>query len=259
MSHENLHTTYGPHEFKDEMHARVRRWGADTTGVADTDRLEGIETRPADLLEGWPRAVVLGVRLADGIVEPLTNGPTELYSQHYQRVNALLDHMATRLTGWLQRRGASALPLPASQILDHKRFVSYLSHKAAGIAAGVGWQGKSSLLVTPGHGPRVRLVTVLTNMDLPADDPLRNRCGRCTVCRDACPGGAIRGERTKRHFASREDAIDLNACVTQLNTFHEEAVGQDVYPYLCGVCVSSCPWGKRKKAKGRAQTTISST
>ena len=242
-----LHTAAAPEgghipDLKQEMTERARQWGADMTGVADTALLAGIETRPADLLDGWPRAVCLGVRLADGVMDAVTDGPTDLYAQHYRKVNALLDDIATRLSGWLQANGAKALPIPASQILCEETFVSYLSHKAVGLAAGLGWQGKSLLLVTPRYGPRVRLVTVLTDLDLPPDAPMKNRCGTCTRCTDACPAGAIKGARTDSHFAARSEAVDLDACVAQLNRF---AQGQDAYKYLCGVCVTSCPWGRK--------------
>jgi alternate signal-mediated exported protein len=164
-------------DLKQDMTERAREWGADLVGVADTQRLAGIGTRPADLLDGWPRAVCVAVRLADGVVDQVTHGPTALYSQHYIRVNAVLDDIATRLAAWLQSRGGRALPLPASQILCEEAFVSYLSHKAVGIAAGLGWQGKSLLLVTPQHGPRVRLVTVITDLMIAPPPPNRRRCG----------------------------------------------------------------------------------
>ncbi len=228
---------------KKDLKERVYEWGADLVGVADTQRLAGIDTRPGDLLEGWPRAVCIAVRLADGIVDQVSHGPTPLYSQHYSRVNAVLDNIATRLAAWLQSRSAKALPLPASQILCEKTFFSYLSHKAVALAAGLGWQGKSLLLVTPKHGPRVRLVTVLTDLDIAPDKPLKNRCGSCTACAEACPAGAIRGVGTDSHFATRHEAIDLDACVAQLKRFSK---GQHLAPYICGVCVSVCPWGKRK-------------
>jgi epoxyqueuosine reductase QueG len=233
-------------DIKKELIERVREWGADVVGVADTARLEGIGTRPDDLLEGWPRAVVMGVRLSGGVMDTVKDGPTELYSQHYQRVNALLDDVATKLMGWIQERGGQALPMPASQILCEETFHSYLSHKAVALAAGIGWQGKSTLLVTPQFGPRLRLVTVLTDLDLPPDEPMKNRCGKCTICADACPAGAIKGEKTDYHFASRDAALDLDACVSQLNRFSQ---ADHITPYLCGVCVASCPWGKKKKKK----------
>lgn len=230
---------------RDELQQRAREWGADIVRIADTSRLAGIETEPADLLDGFPRAVTMAVHLADGIMDHITDGPTPLYSSHYQRVNALLDDIAVRVAGFLQSHGAKAMPIPASQILDYERFVSYISHKAVAIAGGLGWQGKSLLLVTPQFGPRVRLVTVLTNMDLPADEPVKNRCGTCTSCTDACPAGAIRNVNTTLHYATREEAIDFNACLQQLETFGQL---EHINPYICGVCVAVCPWG-RKKAK----------
>lgn len=234
---------------RQELEEQARAWGADCVAVADTVRLQGLETEPADLLHGYQRAVSMAVHLADGIMDPITDGPTPLYSSHYQRVNALLDDIAIRATGLLQSHGAKALPIPASQILCEERYYSYISHKAVAIAAGLGWQGKSLLLVTPQYGPRVRLVTVLTDMALPADEPSKNRCGTCTFCADACPSGAIKNVNTDLHYATRSEAIDLDACVKQLKRFGEL---EHINPYLCGVCVAACPWGRKKAKKKKA-------
>ncbi len=219
----------------------VRGWGGDLAAVADTTRLAGIETDPADLLAGYPRAVSLGVRLADGIMDPITDRPSPLYARHYQNVNALLDHIAARVSGLLQSWGGRALPIPASHILCEERFQASLSHKAAALQAGLGWQGKSLLLVTPQYGPRVRLVTVLTDLDLPAGRPLQNRCAECTVCTEACPAGAILNASTDLHYATRREAVDLEACVRQLR--RNERL-KHIPPYICGVCVAVCPWGR---------------
>ena len=223
----------------------ARDWGADLAAVADTSRLAGIETDPPDLLEGSPRAVSIAVRLADGIMDPVTERPTPLYARHYQNVNALLDQIATRVSGLLQSWGGKALPIPASHILDEERFVASLPHKAVALHAGLGWQGKSLLLVTPRFGPRVRLVTVLTDLALPANAPIKNRCGKCTRCGEACPAGAIKNASTDLHFATRQEAVDLDACVQQLRRNEQD---KHIPPYLCGVCVSACPWGKPKRS-----------
>ncbi|MEF8822867.1 MAG: 4Fe-4S double cluster binding domain-containing protein [Desulfohalobiaceae bacterium] len=223
----------------------ARECGADLAAVADTSRLAGIETDPPDLLENYPRAVSIAVRLADGIMDPLTDRPTPLYARHYQNVNALLDHIATRVSGLLQSWGGKALPIPASHILCEERFVASLSHKAVALHAGLGWQGKSLLLVTPQFGPRVRLVTVLTDLALPADAPQKNRCGKCTHCVEACPVGAIKNSSTDLHFATRQEAVDLDACVQQLRRNEQD---KHIPPYVCGVCVSACPWGKPKRS-----------
>ena len=68
---------------------------------------------------------------------------------------------------------------------------SYISHKAVAIAAGVGWQGKSLVVVNREHGPRIRLATILTNLRLEPDEPITNLCGACSSCAEACPGQAI--------------------------------------------------------------------
>jgi len=224
----------------------ARSWGADLAAVADTSRLAGIETDPPDLLGRYSRAISMAVRLSDGIMDSITERPTPLYARHYQNVNALLDHIATRISGLLQSWGGEALPIPASHILDEERFMASLSHKAVALHAGLGWQGKSLLLVTPQFGPRVRLVTVLTDLALPANAPLKNRCGKCTNCVEACPAGAIKNASTDLHFATRREAVNLDACVQQLRSNEQD---RHIPPYVCGVCVSACPWGKPKRSK----------
>ncbi|WP_319781112.1 4Fe-4S double cluster binding domain-containing protein [Maridesulfovibrio sp.] len=229
---------------KEDLFANAKQWGADLVRVADSTRMAGMETRPENLLNNFPRAISIAVQLADGIIDTIVDTPTEIYSQHYQRVNALLDHIACRVSSFIQNNGGKALPLPASQILCEERFVSYISHKAVAINAGLGWQGKSLLLVTPQYGPRVRLVTILTDLDIPADEPIRNRCGKCTKCTDACPSGAIKNVNTDLYYASRNEAVDLTACVDHLNKVSGYG---NLSSYICGVCVASCPWGKKKR------------
>lgn len=231
-------------DIKQQLLDNAQKWGADLIAIADSTRMEGMETRPSDLLHKFPRAISMAVQLSNGIMNEIVSGPTELYSQHYKRVNNLLDDIACRVTGFIQDNGGNALPIPASQILCEERFISYISHKAVAVNAGLGWQGKSLLLVTPEYGPRVRLVTVLTDMLIPADSPVKNRCGKCSICTDACPAQAIKGVPTSLHYSSRNEAIDFDACVDHLNT--HSGFGH-LAPYICGVCVSSCPWGKKNK------------
>ena len=164
-----------------KLKRKARSYGATLAAVADLSRLAGIETSPPDLLAPFTRAVSLAVRVSDPVMEAITDRPTPLYAQHYLKVNALLDDVALRVSLDLAEAGAKALPLPASQTLDRERWTSYLSHKAVAVAAGIGWQGKSLLVVNPEFGPRLRLVTVLTDAPLAPDEPLTNRCGACTA------------------------------------------------------------------------------
>ena len=228
---------------KTEFTETLQNWGASIVRVADTANLVGIETEPASLLDGYPRAVSIAVRLSDPMIDAIDKQPTPLYSSHYSRVNALLDDLAIRATNLLQATGARSVPIPASLILDSEKWTSFISHKAVAIAAGIGWQGKSLLVVSPEFGPRLRLVTILTNADLDPDTPLKNRCGKCNQCKDHCPAGAILGANTDSHYATRSEAIDLNRCVYQVRDVFGKL--PNTAPLICGICIRVCPWGDK--------------
>jgi epoxyqueuosine reductase len=233
---------------KTEFIAQIQDWGASVVRVADTSRLAGIDTDPEDLLDGYPRAVSIAIRLSGSVMDEIDLQPTPLYSSHYSRINALLDDIAIRVTNLLQRNGDRATPIPASQILDSEKWSSYISHKAVAIAAGIGWQGKSLLVVNPDFGPRIRLTTVLTNADLEPDSPIKNRCGKCNQCKEHCPAGAIIGVNTDSHYSTRSEAIDLEKCVYQVRDVFSEL--PNITPLICGICIKVCPWGnKTKKAE----------
>ncbi len=220
----------------------AREWGADVIGVADLLRLRGIETDPADLLDGYARAISVAVRLSDGVMDPIVDRPTPIYQRHYAMVNDRLDDIAIRIAGLLMDHGGKALPLPASHILDSERLTSFLSHKAVAVAAGVGWQGKSLLTVNPDFGPRIRLTTILTDIPLTPDAPIKNRCGKCDKCAKACPAGAIKNVNTEAHYQSRDEALHFSRCVDKVQ--NEFANLPNIGSFICGVCVSACPWGR---------------
>jgi epoxyqueuosine reductase QueG len=226
----------------------ARSCGADLVGIADLERIEGIQSEPKDLLDGFVRAVSIAVRLADGVIDGIENQPTPLYQQHYLKANLLLDDIAMRVSQYIQKHGGKALPIPASQLLDKENWTSYLSHKAVAVAAGIGWQGKSLLLVNRDYGPRVRLVTVLTDWPLEADKPVKNLCAKCTECTDACPAQAIKNVNTDLHYEKREEALHFDRCVTKVTKEHTQLPFID--SPICGVCIRACPWGaKSRKSK----------
>jgi epoxyqueuosine reductase QueG len=68
---------------KEELVAKIHQWGASIVHAADTARLSGIDTEPADLLDGFPRAVSNAVRLSDAVMDLIDRQPTPLYSSHY--------------------------------------------------------------------------------------------------------------------------------------------------------------------------------
>jgi epoxyqueuosine reductase len=219
--------------------------GADCTGIADLAPFKaGWVVLPENLIDSYTCAVSIAKRLDDEIMDEIDRGPTVRYADHYREVNTHLDAIAAAVTGWIEKQGYRAKTIPASFIADEENLLGNISHKAVARMAGIGWQGKSLLIVNPEHGPRIRLTTVLTDMPLSPDGPLKNRCGACTECAKACPASAIRNVNTQSRYGTREDALYFSRCAEQtLRNKDLPGIGARI----CGVCVKVCPFGKRRK------------
>jgi epoxyqueuosine reductase QueG len=227
-----------------ELKGFCKASGADIAGIADLVPFkEGRVTIPADLLHPYTRAVSVAMRLDDDIMDAIADLPTVPYADHYRAVNGALDRLTARVVEWIIGRGYRSEAVPASKIEDTEKLLGALSHKAVAHMAGIGWQGKSLLIVSPEHGPRIRLATVLTDMPLPPDRPLEQRCGTCRECTKACPAEAIRNVAAKGRYNSREEALVFNRCADR--TFANSQL-PGIGARICGVCVRVCPYGKPK-------------
>lgn len=219
---------------------QIMNWGASLVGVADIDALEGLAVNPPDLLKPFLRAVAIALQLPRALFEPIEDRPTPIYKAAYETANRLLDEVAFRTALRLEKDGFQSLPIPASQVLDWESLSGAVSHKAVARMAGLGWQGKNLLLITPEYGSRVRLVTVLTKAPLEADSPMKNRCGTCDKCQEACPARAIKGVNTVDHYEDREEALHFSLCADKtINGFAKlPGIG---FP-ICGICIKVCPF-----------------
>jgi epoxyqueuosine reductase QueG len=222
--------------------------GVDFFGVADLSpaRAEILRQGGEDVAS-YPRAVTFGIALFDSIVDRLPMRDEERvvtinYLHHcYDVVNARLDVVASRIASALQGEGYRTLPMPASERHARERICAQFSHKLAAHLAGLGWIGKSCLLITPEVGPRARWGTVLTDAPLaPTGVPMDERCGACTECVDICPQQAFTGQPF-REDEPREVRYDAAAC----ERYFKEGESQEGR-VACGLCIYSCPWGKRR-------------
>jgi epoxyqueuosine reductase QueG len=248
------------------MKAKIKEFtfkkGADLVGIADLELLRGIRTRPEGLLEGFTKAVSVGVRLNDSVLDGIVDEPTPLYANNHRIANMMLDNITFQLSELIINKGYDAIPIPASEAatlaekLDTKATKglnwgpltsSTLPSKAVARAAGLGWFGKSLLIVTPKIGPRFRHASVITNMPLIPDQPMKSRCGKCEECVKACPTNAIRGLNFDGVPPPREEVLDFPKCRDKLWMKFKNLPGVG-YP-ICGVCMAVCPWGKRKPLK----------
>ncbi|MFH1621937.1 MAG: 4Fe-4S binding protein [Candidatus Omnitrophota bacterium] len=202
--------------------------GADLFGVAGITGVKEEFSLVSTLTKELDKAICIGVRLSQQIFNDIENAPTKLYFHHYKTANMFLDQVNFELTNHIQRKGALALPIAASQIVDWQKQTAHVSHKKIGVLAGLGWIGRNNLLVNPELGSQFRLATVLTNLDIKVDKPLNRDCNDCYNCVKVCPVNAIKEKR--------EDFNHV-ICFEKLKEFQRSNI---VSQYICGICVKAC-------------------
>ncbi len=235
----------GETELDKKIKELALREGADFYGVADlAPARDFIQDQGGAEVASYPRAISMGIRIMDSIVDQLPNRNEKAVAVNYRHhgyniINKRLDLLASLLSSQIQSEGFRALPLPASERYDDERICAVLSHKLAAHLAGHGWIGKSCLLITPKAGPRVRWITILTDAPLKITGSVMDgHCGDCTECVDICPVSAFTG--TPFHVNdSREVRYDARKCEKYLEEGEEWSV--------CGLCVYVCPHGRKKK------------
>jgi epoxyqueuosine reductase len=112
--------------------------------------------------------------------------------------------------------------------------------KPLSAAAGIGWQGKHTNLLSREHGNWLFLGVIFTELELEPDPPASLHCGSCTACMVACPTGAI----------DSPGQIDARRCISYLTIEHSgpipteyrEALGNRIYG--CDDCLAACPWNR---------------
>ena len=110
-------------------------------------------------------------------------------------------------------------------------------------AAGLGWQGKHTNLLSRDLGNWFFLGAIFTTLDLPKDAPETSHCGTCTACLDICPTRAFPAPYR----------LDARRCISYLTIEHKGPVDPDLRPlmgnriYGCDDCLAICPWNKFAK------------
>jgi epoxyqueuosine reductase len=222
-----------------QIESKLLEAGASLLGFADISGL------PAIVTGGMKSAISIAVALDALIVNEISEGPTQRYHREYTRVNQCLARLCASTVDDLKRRGYEARAIDPTIRIEGaamKALATALPHKTVATRAGLGWIGKSALLITPSHGPALRLATVLTGAPLEAGNPIDDsRCGDCTKCVDLCPAKAILGKNWQKG-AQRESIYDAHACCAMARRLS----GQKNIPVtICGICINACPWTQK--------------
>lgn len=179
----------------------------------------------------WARSLVVGaVSYMPAAGSPRTGEKTGRVARfatedHYVPLRLALRAVAEVLTEAGYR---SAVLVDDSRLVD----------RAAAVRAGVGWWGKSTMVITPKHGPWLLLGSVVTDAQLPVSQPMQRDCGRCDACIPACPTGAL----------DTPGVLEATRCIaywTQtagtIPAEIREGWGNRIYG--CDDCLEACPPG----------------
>jgi epoxyqueuosine reductase len=219
-----------------------RGWHGDMDWMAETAERRGA---PGRLWDGARSVIMLGVNYGPD-TDPMaqlaqkTIGNISVYARN-RDYHELIKGKLKDLAGLLSRRSGAEV----------KVFVDTapLMEKPLAEAAGLGWQGKHTVLVSREFGSWMFLGAILTDADLPPDAPHEESCGTCTRCLDICPTNAF----------PAPFQLDARRCLAYLNIEHKGPIplafrapmGNRIYG--CDDCLAVCPWNKFASATREAK------
>ena len=179
----------------------------------------GLSTDLNKFTNMFPYAIVLGAQYGK-LGKRATGGETALF----------LENAAFSIMEYLEDRGYRQLIIHTEDEFDPINRLGFISLKILAKTAGLGWQGRSLLIISPDYGPLHRLIAILTNLPLNTNQVIKNDCGDCHKCIEACPKKALTLVEFIDHPSRRDDVLDIKTCLRDTG---------------CLVCILSCPWLKK--------------
>ena len=220
----------------------------DMAWMADHGKMR---TRPNELLPGTQRVISARMDYLPSdttLIAALKDGETAYISRYAlgRDYHKLIRKRLSQLALFIETEAETlGLPLPAG--FQHRAFVDSapVLEKPLAVKAGLGWQGKHTLVLNSEAGSWFFLGEVLTCLALPVDQSEQaNRCGDCTACLKVCPTDAF----------PRPYELDAKRCISYLTIENKgpipeqfrEPMGNRVFG--CDDCQAICPWNKYAKA-----------
>lgn len=190
---------------------------------------------PRLLLADVRSVVVLGVRIptVDRSSQKYLVADFAHFADYHHTIAAAVEKLIAAFTAQFGSSSQWRVCVDSSPILE----------RAYAVKAGLGWIGKSSMLIHPAVGSRTLLCAALTTAEFQPDEPFSGEyCGSCSRCVDACPTGCIDGGKRW---------IDASRCVSYLTIERKLALDPELAPKIgsrvfgCDVCTDVCPWNRR--------------
>lgn len=230
-------------DLKKAIYNKAKNLGANLVGCCPVSRWEDIPIQEPDFWPQniWPwvkRVIVLGIPLFAPMMDTT---PSMVYQELYDTSNRVLDEIAYRLSNYISSElGYRAIFFPRDCYYNIEALSgnpnAAFSHVIAGYYAGIGTIGDSHNLLTKEFGPRVRIVSILTDAPAEPDEMLeKNLCIHCKKCLKSCPSHC---------FSENGNGVyqmDKNACTR----YHIKIKEERHWP--CGVCADVCPVGEDLK------------
>jgi epoxyqueuosine reductase QueG len=190
----------------------------------------------------------LARKLDDSIIDKISEGPTSLYYDLYRKINNELNQKTEEISNLLKTYNIGACPIKATvdeSELDenYEKTLRYnFSHKMVATQAGLGWIGKTDLLVSSRFGPRLRLASILMKSCISGTgNPINeSQCGKCNICVKKCPAQAATGELWSAEI-DRDAFYNPFKCRKFCRKISAEKIKKEIS--LCGICISVCPKG----------------
>ncbi|MHC6180086.1 4Fe-4S binding protein [Clostridium sp. JNZ X4-2] len=232
-------------KLKLDIISRAKKLGMNMVGFAPVERWEKYkeidpEYYPQNIWPGIKTVIVMGAQI---YLPMLETTPSVVYSELYNTSNRILDEAAYKIANYLNTLGNQGFFFPRDCYGDIsvlvKKPAAAFSQVLAGKYAGLGTIGYNHTLITKEFGPRVRLVSVLTDAVIPEDPVLeKDLCIKCEMCRKCCPTSSF---KTTENFIAD---MDKKKCAS----YHAKL--KNAYCYPCGVCIKVCPIGADRKIYG---------
>lgn len=212
-------------------------------GMSYLERTAEVRSSPENLLPGARSVVCLA---APHRIEPLVAAD----GSRVARYAAGPDYHGT-----LRDRSARAARRASERIGGEIRWrvcvdSTPIAERSFAAAAGLGWIGKNGCLIDRELGSWLLLAEIVTDVDLPADEPVAEMCGSCSRCLDACPTDAF----------VAPGLLDANRCLAYWTIEHRGPIPDHVKPAIgahvfgCDVCQEVCPWNDRGRASRLSQS-----